>query len=114
MLGEPGEVGDTMDEEAINLGDKIQLIGFRICSKAEMVVVRKMVGNQVRKLMEHDAGFSQLVLHVKAVHEMEENRKYEIKGTIEASGTHHAEETHKNLFVCLDNVLKKLEASLSG
>ena len=98
-----------VEEEIITLGNKIDLIGFKIFSGSEMLIIRKMVGNFVKKCMDKSSDFKKLTLHVKTLHEIENNRKYEMKATLEDSKMRHSESSDKNIFICLDSILKKLD-----
>jgi len=96
-------------EDIIALGDKINLVGFKIFSGSEMIIIRKMIGNYVRKFMEKDKDFTMLTLHVKTIHEIEDNKRFEMKAAYEGTQTMHVDGSEKNVFVCLDNLLKKLD-----
>lgn len=99
------------NEETIKLGEKIDLIGFKIFSGSEMLIIRKMVGNYVKRFMDKDKNFRKLTLHVKSIHKVEDNKKYEMKATVDGTTKKHSESDDKNIFVCLDSVLKKLDNS---
>lgn len=91
------------------LGGNITLVGFKAVDRAEMVVVKKIIGSYARKLSDTVPGFEGITLTLKVVHRTEGSEKYElhakarIKGSIIA-----AEVVERNLFVGLDDLLKKV------
>ena len=97
----------------IELGGNITLVGFKELGYAELIVVKKVVGNYARKISDRQE-FSNLTLTLKPVHKTsEESMKYEFKGKLEVNGKlYNAEVTEHNLFVGLDSVLKKIATQL--
>lgn len=96
--------GDTF-----KLGGNIQLSGFGELDGANMIVVKKIVGNYARKLSEASKEFSELHLTLKVVHKKEKSEKYEIHGKVVDKGkVHTSEVTDFNLYFAMDNLLKKL------
>jgi ribosome-associated translation inhibitor RaiA len=100
--------------EAIQLGGNIELSGFREIDGGSMIVVKKIVGSYVRKFNDRLQNFQKFSLHVKKVHNNEENPLFELHGHIIDNGkTYAAEIAERNLFIAVDTVMKKLENSLS-
>ena len=102
-----------MDEESVKLGNKIELVGFSDLENGEKNIVRKMVGTYLNKF-EHKVGeVENLKLRLKKVHEREDNAVFQIIATLTIPGkVYTAEEEDRNLFITLDNALKKIESQL--
>ena len=93
----------------IELGGNIKLVGFKELEPAQLIVIKKIVGNFAKKLNDHKGTFEELTLDLKSVH----NSNHEIHGKIVKEGkVIAAEVTDYNLFFALDKVLKKLDAGL--
>ena len=93
-------------QETMNLGGGIQLSGFGELEPAQLVIVKKMVGNYIQKI----GGDNILAINLKKVHPTEKNCKYELKGKLEQSGQiKQAEITDYNIFFALNKVLTRLK-----
>ena len=97
----------------IELGGNITLVGFRdeaVVDKAELVVVKKIVGSYTRKLSDTVSGFEGITITLKPVHKSEEGHpKYELHAKALVNGNPLTSEVvERNLFVGLDDVLKKI------
>lgn len=91
----------------MELGGNITLTGFSERSFAELIVIKKVVGQYARKFNDTVEGFSHLSVVLKTVG----TSKVELHANLEVDGTHYASEVvHNNLFVALDGVLKKVLA----
>ncbi|MAG91975.1 hypothetical protein CMO83_04835 [Candidatus Woesearchaeota archaeon] len=91
------------------LGGNIELAGFRDLDGATMVVLKKIVGNHAKRIEELADKLELLHLTLKQVHEREKSEKYEIHAKIVDDGKVFASDvTDRNLFVAVDNVLKKI------
>ena len=91
----------------MELGNSIELIDFKDIGRDRFVVIKKVVGNFVKKLQDRNSGFEKLSLHLKNIHGSE----HEIIGKMISSGkTYHSEVINYNLFYALNEILKKLEA----
>ncbi len=100
-------------ENMIELGGNITLVGFKDVDPGSMLILKKIVGNYTRKLSEKIDGFESLELNRKEIHKTEGSEKHEIKAKIVAKGKlYNAESTDRNLFIAVDNVLKKIENSI--
>ncbi|HHE36350.1 MAG TPA: hypothetical protein ENL16_00870 [Candidatus Woesearchaeota archaeon] len=98
----------------IELGGNITLVGFKELEKAELVVVKKIVGSYARKMSDTVSGFESLTVTLKVVHRTEGSEKYELHAKAVINGKPLASETtQRNLFVGLDDVLKKVLAMAS-
>jgi hypothetical protein len=95
--------------EAMQLGDKIELVNFHTFEKDKLLVIRKIVGNFVKNLQERHPDFEKLSLAFNAVHET----KFEIKGGLKIGGKdYHSEIVDFNLFFAINSVLGKLEGEI--
>ncbi|MFH1511668.1 MAG: hypothetical protein ABIF10_08315 [Candidatus Woesearchaeota archaeon] len=95
--------------DTLQLGGSIELTGFSELEPAIMVVVKKIVGNYTKRLSKITPGFQGLHLTVKKVH----NKSYEIQAKLVADKIYASDSTDINLFVTLDNSLKKIENEIS-
>ena len=93
----------------MELGGNITLVGFKERDFAEIIVVKKLVGQYARRFHDNISGFEHLTVSLKTVG----TNKLELHAKCEVSGTaHNAEVTDRNLFVALDSVLKKVLAQI--
>lgn len=98
----------------IELGGNITLVGFKEIEKAELVVVKKLVGSYTRKMSDIVSGFENLTVTLKIVHKTEGSEKYELHAKAMVNGKPVTSEiTERNMFVGLDDVLKKVLAMAS-
>lgn len=98
-------------EETIKLGGNIELSGFSALDGAQMIVLKKIVGNYARKMEEKCKSFEALKLTMKPVGE---EKKYEFKGqVIDGGNIYPSSAIDYNLFVGIDSVLKKLVNTLN-
>ena len=97
-----------MDEE-IKLGGSIELSGFRSIDSSSMIVIKKIIGNYVKRITELTKKLEKLHITLKPIHEREKSEKYEVHAKIIDGGKVYASEiTDRNLFVAIDGVLKKI------
>lgn len=102
------------DEKVLNLGSKIELSGFRDVDRSSMVIVKKIVGNYLKRYEELSQTIETLKIHLKVVHETEKSKKFELHAKIIDNGkVQTAEHTDRNLFFTLDKTLASLENILS-
>jgi ribosome-associated translation inhibitor RaiA len=103
---------DNKETEAIKLGNSIQLSGFRDLDGGKMVVLKKIVGNHVRKIAEASTNFERIELVMKPIGSKSSDQ-YEVHGKLLDNGTvSTAEATNRNMFIVVDKVLTKLENSI--
>ncbi len=96
---------EDINIDMMQLGGNIQLIGFREIEPAKMIVVKKLVGNYVKKIEEKTHQFEKIAVHLKHVH----NSEYEIQTKVLVAGKpYNSELTNYNLFVALDKTLSKV------
>jgi hypothetical protein len=109
VTDENGNITDSADNST-ELGGHITLVGFKEIEKAELVVVKKIVGSYARKLSDTVAGFESITIILKMVHHTAEGHpKYELHAKANIKGNLCVSEVvDRNLFVGLDDVLKKV------
>lgn len=96
--------------ESINLGDTIQLSGFKELEHGALIVVKKLVGTQVKKFQESIKDFQRINIHLKTVHKTEQNMKYELHaGLIHGGKNINVETIDRNIFMALSSIFEKLE-----
>lgn len=96
------------------LGGNIQLAGFRDIDGASMVILKKIIGNYARKMSDITKKFESLHVTMKPVHETEKSEKYEIHAKLLDNGKPTVSEVvERNLFVAVDNSLKKIINEIS-
>ena len=98
----------------MQLGGNIELSGFRDMDGATMVVLKKIIGNHARRMTELNDKFESLKVTMKPVHETEKSEKYEIHAQLIAAGKPVVSEAvERNLFVAVDDALKKIISEIS-
>ncbi|MBW2987538.1 hypothetical protein KY336_03220 [Candidatus Woesearchaeota archaeon] len=97
--------------ETIKLGGNIELIGFRDLDGGSMVILKKIIGNYVRKLSDGSEKFESFKLHLKPI---SQGNLFEVHGHLVDNGRNFtAEHTDRNLFITVNKVLSKLESSMN-
>ncbi|MAG48016.1 hypothetical protein CL617_05400 [archaeon] len=93
------------NNDNMQLGGNIQLIGFNELEPAKLIVVKKMVGNYVKKIEDKSTDFQEISVHLKKVH----NSEFQIKTkAIIAGKPFNSELTDFNLFIGLDKTLGRV------
>ena len=101
-------------DDLMQLGGNIELSGFKDIDGASMVVLKKIIGNYGRRFSDRSDNFESLKITMKQVHETEKSEKYEIHAQLTDNGKPIASEViERNLFIAVDNALKKIESQLS-
>lgn len=97
----------------IELGGNITLVGFKELGYAELVVVKKVVGNYARKISDRFP-IDELKIHVKPIHQTtDEVTKFELKTELLTEGKHyHSDLVEHNIFIGLDKSMKKISSQL--
>ncbi len=103
-------------EDTQKLGGNIELSGFSEFDRAEMVVIKKIIGNYVRKFIDMEKGVLDVKVTAKPVHEREKSAKYEIHLLInlEEGKPIAVESTGRNAFMVIDEAFKNAEQMLSS
>ena len=98
-------------DDLMELGGNIELVGFKDIDRGSMVIIKKLVGNHVRKMTDLAENFERLTLTVKSIHGG--NRKYEVHARVLDNGKKYASEvTDFNIFFTLDKALSKVANSM--
>ena len=93
----------------MKLGGNIELEGFDNLEPAQLIVIKKIVGSNARKISEGIAAFDNLSITLK---ENQADRKT-LTGKITIKGIdHEAEATDKNLFFALNELFNKLTSKI--
>lgn len=102
------------DEDIMQLGGNIELTGFAALAGSEMIVVKKIVGNYVRRFEEMCRSFEALKLRVKPLHQTSDTvKKFELHAQLVDGGNIVTSSVvEHNLFVGIDAVLKKVANEL--
>ena len=103
----------TKDKDNIQLGGNIELRGFSEFSGGDMIIIKKIVGNHVKRISEIAEKFESIKISLKTIHEIEDSKKFEIKVLLLADGNHAAEVTERNIYVGIDKILKKVTNIIS-
>ena len=101
-------------DDFMQLGGNIELAGFRDIDGASMVVLKKIIGNYGRRMSEISDKFEKLSITMKPIHETEKSSKYEVHAELINGGKPGVSEVvERNLFVAIDNALKKIVNEIS-
>ena len=101
-------------DDVLRLGGNIELSGFKDIDRPSMIVLKKIVGNYVKRMSELSENFENLSLTMKPVHATEKSELYEIHAKLMDNGKPFVSEvTERNLFVAIDNALKKIISEIS-
>ncbi len=88
----------------IKLGERITLEGFEGLEPGNMTILKKMIGNFVKKISEN-RDFSNLTLNLQ--------NKYDISSTLNINSKKlENQASGNNLFFCLTELFKNIEKSL--
>ncbi|MBW2972257.1 hypothetical protein KY359_04445 [Candidatus Woesearchaeota archaeon] len=101
-----------IESDNIVLGGNIELVGFKELDGGSMVILKKMVGNHVRKMSDMSANFEKLTVSMKKVGAG--NNKFEIQAKLMDNGRPFTSEvTDFNLFFTLDKALSQIVNQIS-
>ncbi|MBS3153444.1 hypothetical protein J4426_02685 [Candidatus Woesearchaeota archaeon] len=108
-MAEEGTMNEqnSVEESAgnIELGGKITLSGFSSVEPGKMVVVKKIIGNYVKKMEDRTENFESVIVHLKVVH----NSEFEIQAKLAANGqSYNAGVTDFNLFFAISRAMDKI------
>ncbi len=100
--------------ESLKLGGNIELSGFRDVDPRAMIILKKIIGNYVRKFTDHFKGFVSINIHLKEISKKQGNLQYELNANLDmGKKKYNSEETGRNIFVSVDALFKNLEKELS-
>jgi ribosome-associated translation inhibitor RaiA len=99
--------------DSIELGGHIQLVGFNHLDSSELVVLKKIIGNYARKFSDHlGDSYEHLSINLKKVHGTKSS-KFELNVKLLVKGKPvTCDVTENNLYVCVAESLKKIEAQI--
>jgi ribosome-associated translation inhibitor RaiA len=98
----------------IELGGNIELVGFKEVDGGSMIILKKIVGNYVRKMNDMSGKFEKLTLTMKDVHKSENSGRFEVHAKAINNGkVITSENTDNNLFVTVDKVLGSVATQIS-
>lgn len=101
-------------DDTIQLGGNIELSGFREIDGSSMIVLKKIVGNYVKRMSELSKNLERVCLTMKMVHATPHGGMYNIHAKMIQTGKSYVSEvTERNLFVAVDNALKKIINEIS-
>src|SRR3989344_2178436 len=95
-----------MQEETVKLGGNIELSGFNDIDGASMVILKKIIGNQVKKISKTVENYELLRLVKKNVHN---NSKFEVHVLFAYNGNSvSVENIDNNLFMSVSGAMNKI------
>jgi hypothetical protein len=101
----------VIESDNIVLGGSIELVGFKDLDGGSMVVLKKMIGNHVRKMTDTAENFEKLTVTMKKVGSG--SNKFEIQAKMMDNGRPVTSEiTDFNLFFTLDKALSNIQNQL--
>lgn len=102
--------------DTLKLGGNIELNGFSNLDGGTMVILKKIIGNHARNLLNKCNNFEKLSLTINVPNEIEKATNktlFELKGTIIKDHKEFVfESADQNLFFAVDDVMKNLEKDL--
>lgn len=113
-VSENSRENKSSEDSTLKLGESIRLSGFREVDRSSIVIIKKIVGNYVKRFSEIETNFNNLAIVMKTIHETEGSKKYEIHANLSAKGKPIISEVvDRNIFVAVDSALKKIESEIS-
>ncbi|MBT3416830.1 hypothetical protein HON86_02965 [Candidatus Woesearchaeota archaeon] len=92
----------------IELGGNINLDGFDNVEQGKLIIIKKILGNYVKNLIENTENFESILLSLKT----EENNLIEVKLKCGANEL-ICNSSDNNIFFAMNNVLTELESNLT-
>ncbi|MBI5881364.1 hypothetical protein HZB90_04495 [archaeon] len=100
------------EEDNILLGGNIELVGFKELDGGSMVILKKMIGNHVRKMSETAENFEKLTVTMKKVGAG--GNKFEVNAKMLDNGRPiNSEVTDFNMFFTVDKALANIQKQLA-
>ncbi len=101
-----------MESDNIVLGGNIELVGFKQLDSGTMIILKKMIGNHVRKLSETAEQFEKLTVTMKKIGAG--NNKFEVQAKMMNNGKPYTSEvTDFNIFFTTDKALSHIQNQLA-
>lgn len=96
-------------EEGQQLGGNIELVGFGEIDGGSMIILKKIIGSYARRFSDRLNGIDKLTVRMKKVG----SSQFEVSSLLVKEGQQYPSElTEYNLFVCIDQTLKKIESAV--
>lgn len=92
---------------SINLGEVIELSGFDEIDKGEFIVIKKIVGNYFRKFS-NKMKVEKLKINLKSIHKSEKSEIFSLNFELIGDKKVISNSENRNLFIALDEGLKKI------
>ncbi|MBW2967946.1 hypothetical protein KY362_05665 [Candidatus Woesearchaeota archaeon] len=100
------------ESDNIVLGGSIELVGFKELDGGSMVILKKMIGNHVRKMSDTAENFEKLTVTMKKVGAG--SNKFEVRAKMIDNGRPVTSEvTDFNLFFTMDKALSQIQNQLN-
>ena len=96
--------------DSMELGGNIELVGFHELASSDLIVLKKIIGNYVRRFSNHlNEDYESASVHLKKIH----GSKYEVHAKVIAKGKQFVSEAvENNIYIGVAEVLKKLESQI--
>ncbi len=106
-INQNSQSNQTENNNELRLGGSIWLVGFNELDKAEMIIIKKIVGNYIKKLADKTP-YDEVKIRLK-MHEKGKSYLHEINADVYAKGFHiNAKAENRNLYAALSDVLECL------
>jgi len=98
-----------MDPEVLELGGNINLSGFKEVEPGQMVVIKKIVGNYIKKISDENSDFEKVLISLKEAKKGE----FKLEGLLTVAGKNYSAEVSKNnLFFALNELLGEVSGKI--
>jgi len=102
------------EDKTLKLGGNIELSGFREIDLRSMIILKKIIGNYVRKFTDHFKGFKSIKVHLKPIAKKLGSEQFELQASLLiGKKIHNAESIDRNIFIAVDSLFKKLDKELA-
>ena len=93
----------------MKLGEQIEIIGFDDIEPALLIVIKKIIGNNIKQISETKEGFENIKITLKGSKE----KGYEIQGVLTINKAEKgASVKNSNLFFAINSLFEKLQKGL--
>lgn len=100
---------DTV-QDIVKLGGNIELSGFSGIDGGTMIILKKIIGNHVKKMSNQVKNLEKISMTMKLVHD----NQFELKAMLLDNGKPiNSSATERNIFVAVDSALKKIMSEIS-
>ena len=101
-------MSDNTDETLV-LGGNIELSGFNTLDPGSMLILKKIVGNNVRKLASKTSNLQKVSITMKQIH----GNNFEVAAKLIDNGQiYNSAVEDRNIFFAVDKAMTKLDSSL--